>query len=362
SVFFLDTINETIKGFYEHNFKYWHSETILCSDEEDFDLIEAKIFKQVIGTDKIRDDFKKWYIKKKENELKERQLEEEEKRNEAIRREREKQRVLIYEQRRNEYLTKLNDFRLDDIRHGMSRKEIALFDQLLEKHQYDDSTFPGVFNVYTGYNHLISTPHYLWQLWIFDRFIYHKIEPNDKIWLPNIQKELQRLARKGKFRYKKSDDDHFIFAVYRYFKKLSLLDNMRQLGFYSGKYQKIIKNQLPLNEDKEINKCVAYYLSFFDLEFPKSIDADILSQFKIYKSDLNDLENYDREEWLLKLEYSVNLAYASTGLLNEKETNFINQAYDLVDKGYELSNKQRNWAESIISKIERKLNISLKEN
>lgn len=185
--------------------------------------------------------------------------------------------------------------------------------------------------------------------------------------MPNIQKELQRLARKGKFRYKKSDDDHFIFAIYRYFKKLSLLDIVRQLGFYSGKYQKIIKNQLPLNEDKEINKCVAYYLSFFDLEFPKSIDADIQSQFKIYKSDLNNLINYDGDnyvdnEWLLKLEYSVNLAYVSTDLLNEKETNFINQAYDLVEKGYELSNKQRNWAESIISKIERKLNISLKEN
>lgn len=133
SVFFLDTVNETIKGLYEHNFKYWHSETILCSDEENFDLIEAKIFKKVISTDEIREDFKQWYIKKKEEELKEKRLEEEEKRNEAIRIERVKERILIYEKRRDEYLTKLNYFRLDDIRHDMSRKEIALFDQLLEK-------------------------------------------------------------------------------------------------------------------------------------------------------------------------------------------------------------------------------------
>jgi len=367
SIFFLDTVNETIKGLYEHNFKYWHSETILCSDEENFDLMEAKIFKQVIGTDKIRDDFKKWYIKKKEDELEERQLKEEEKRNEAIRREREKQRVLIYEQRRNEYLTKLNHFQLDDIQRDINKKETALFERLLEKHQYNDSNFPGVFNVFTAYNHLISTPHCLWQLWIFDRFIYHKREPNDKILLPNIQKELQKLARKGKFRYKKSEDDHFIFAIYQYFKKMNLLDVVRQLGFYSGKYQKVIKNQLPPNEDKELNKCVANYLSFFDLEFPKSIDTYIRNQFKIYKNDLNDMENYDGEssidnEWLMKLKYSINLAYATEGLLNNKETGFMEQAYNLVGKGYELSDKQRKWAESLITKIERSLNISLEQN
>src|SRR5699024_6169521 len=284
SVFFLDTVNETIKGFYKHNFKYWHSETILCSDEENFDLIEAKIFKRVISTDEIRDDFKKWYIEKRKNELREEQLAEEEKRNETIRREREKERALIYKKRRNEYLTKLNHFQLDGTQRNMSKKETALFEQLLDKHQYDDSNFPGVFNVFTAYNHLISTPHCLWQLWIYDQFIYQKIKTNDKIWLPNNQKRLQQLARKGKFRYKRSEDEHFIFAVYEYFKKLNHLDIVRQLSFYNGKYQQIITNQLTLNENQKLNKCVAYYLSFFDLEFSEAVDPYIRSQFKLYKA------------------------------------------------------------------------------
>jgi len=64
----------------------------------------------------------------------------------------------------------------------------------------------------------------------------------------------------------------------------------------------------------------------------------------------------------MKLKYSINLVYVTEGLLNNKEANFMDRAYNLVKKGYELSDKQKKWAESIITKIERSLNISLEQN
>ncbi|WP_460291740.1 competence protein CoiA, partial [Bacillus cereus] len=63
----------------------------------------------------------------------------------------------------------------------MSQQEQWLFNKLVTKHQYTISNFPGIFQTVVNYMELIETPPILWQLWIYDCFIFNKTKEKNKL-------------------------------------------------------------------------------------------------------------------------------------------------------------------------------------
>jgi competence protein CoiA len=247
----------------------------------------------------------------------------------------------------------------------MTKNEKEIFERLLRKHGFDNDNFPGVFNVYTPNNFLIHTPHQLWQLWIYDKYIFRKNEPYDKVWIPKIKDEIYKMYRAGVFRLKyKSGDQHFSFALYDYFERLNLLDIVEQLGHKTTKYHQIHANVLPPLKGKEVQNYIAYYLSteiepfIIDTELTQDI-REAVSIYKAmirgYKEDRNKID----EKELTILEYTYNLLKSKPELCNDWEKDFISKMFSLQKNGYKLSYKQQNRIQTIVKRIENDLGISL---
>lgn len=361
-----------------HKFIGMHSDTIFLFEEETYPLKDSKVFKKYIGTDSIRRDFGIWYQNKLKEEQWQKEKEEEEKREEARRKIEEEKRIKeeeryfrMLEKRQKQYLVELKTFSLEQVKKKMTRNERNLFEKLIKKHAYNDENFPGIFNVFTNYNYLIKTPSPLWQLLIYDYYIYRKFEPYDKVWIPKIKDMFYKLRQQGVLRFKYRDnDDHFTFAIYDYFNKLNNIGIVIKLGFNNVKYQKILANQLPLHSGKNTHKCVAYYLSFADDVTGLTEElSEIETNFTLYKKMIsqnpklnNENLTSNMEALRSQLEYTNNLLETQSGLGNEWELTFISDMYSLVRRRYLLSQKQREKIESIIKRIEKTLDISLSKN
>lgn len=327
--------------------------------------------------------FKDWYLKKKQEEqlAKERKeaerLEDERNRLEKERRKREYEKyILVAKKRKEQYIAQINSTTLEDIKQRMTQNERESFQRLLKKHKYHDDIFPGIFNVFTDFNYMIQTPHPLWQLWIYDRYIYNKNEPYDKVWIPKIKDQFYELRKNGIFRFKINDGDHhYSFAIYDYIAKLNLIGIFIKRSFYSPKSQRILVNELPLYTGKEVHRCVAYYLSFSQETIEESgLFAEIKANFQYYKDMISQYQKYKLTNKAIKsnrlmnkniistLEYTYNLLIAQPELGNEWECEFISQMYNLVKKGYSLSEKQERRTNTIVERIEKTLNISLVVN
>ncbi|WP_404459774.1 competence protein CoiA [Sutcliffiella horikoshii] len=369
AVLFLNTNSISVRGLYKHKFKYMHSDTIMKIDEEIYSLEVAKIYKNFIGTDAIKDDFKTWYVEKLKKEKEAKEQEEKFKR-EQERQEREYEEFLILkEKKREEYLADLNSTTLEQVKTKMTNNEKELFERLLKKHGYNDANFPGIFNVFTDYNYMFHSPPQLWQLWIYDKYIYRKNPPYDKVWVPKIKDQFYKMRESGVFRFKyKHGDYHFSFAIYEYFERLNLLNLVEQLGYQTTKYHQIMANELPPFSGKEMNNYIAYYLSFENECSVASSDKthEIREVFLLYKDMIRQFKEYNNiqvdEELITKLEYAKNLLIVSSELGNEWEIKFISKMADLLKNNYKLSQKQYVKVKLIIERIEKQLNISLVRN
>jgi competence protein CoiA len=161
----------------------------------------------------------------------------------------------------------------------MTKKEIELFENLLWKHEYKEDDFPGIFNVYTPHNIMIQTPHPLSQFWIYDRYIYKRKQTLKKIWVPNIQKEMEKMYSRGIFRLTPvREESHFTFAIYEYIVQLGFLGILKQLGHHTTKYHMIHCDCLPPLSSKEVHRDLAHYLSSVKGEFLSS--AKLTLRFK----------------------------------------------------------------------------------
>jgi competence protein CoiA len=364
-VVFLDTNTSMIRGLYKHNFSGWHSDTILTFEEELFSIVQAKLFRPFIGTDFIKKDYDNWIIEY-ERQVQRRKMEEEQYRLEEERKEREYAEMLrIREEEINKLLSRLKSETLNSVKAKMRPQEIELFERLLKKHGFNDNNFPGIFKVYTPYNNLIQTPHELWQLWVYDKFIYGKKDTYPKVWLPNIQKEMEIQHKKGIFRIKRGHrDSHFSFAIYRYVEALSILDMVIQLGASSTKYQQICYDALPPLNSREVHTDVAYFLSTNRSGQLSTVTQQILDSFKLYRDMIMKYEPHTKEyvSFIQIVEYTNNLIHVNINLANDWERSFTTDMLKILKKGYNLSEKQKERLEKIKQRVESQLGISLSYN
>lgn len=165
----------------------------------------------------------------------------------------------------NKYLNVIQKTNVKFIRDKlMSPKEQWLFNKLVAKHGYTIDNFPGIFQAVVNYMDLITTPPVLWQLWIYDNFIYNKKPNKDKIWVPKVKEQFEKMVKKGVFRIKYNGNrhGHFSFAVWDFIAKLEEIDVLTQLGFNSRKYYQINNTEIPIIEDITKNKLISLGFSY----------------------------------------------------------------------------------------------------
>jgi competence protein CoiA len=365
NVLFLNTVDGSIKGIYKHNEGNWYSDTIYTGNEENFTLNEASVYKEFIGTKMIKNLYLKW---QQNRLLREKQLREYEEQCERDHKKWEKERIVINnlrEQQIQNYLVDLGESTLKTVLPKMNFPEREMFNRLIKKYQFSEDTFPGLFNVYTPYNYLIFTPHQLWQLWIYDKYIYKKKKNKNKIWIPTVKDEFYKTFR-VKTRAREYDD-HFSFAIYDYFARLGSMNIVHQLGYTTTKYQEICYDLIPPFPGKEAHHQIACFLSFDDEDEWKHYLTDEMKETAaVYKSLI---QNYTPIESTIinsidesTLEYIINLLLARPELSNEWEKSFMKNMWVLIKSKNVLSEKQLNRVLEIKNRIEKALQISLSSN
>jgi len=368
SVIFLDTKCEYFSGLYRHKFIDWHSDTILRVTEESFPLTEARIHNTFISTTQIKKDYEEWHLEKERKEKLAREREERYLREQEREEKAKVEYLKLRHQEVKRYLENLNSITLDSIKKTMTPKEIDLFERLLRKHGYNDNNFPGIFNVHSTNNPLIYTPQQLWQLWIYDKYIYKKMDRYDKVWIPKIKDEFYNMYKKGIFRLKyKAGDNHFSFAIYDYFEALGYFDIVSVMGAYSTKYHRINFDVLPPFSGKEVNNHIAYFLTLQLNPFIRKSDLNqeivetVLMYGEMIKKYREERPIMNKDE-VSTLEYTNNLLQANQNLGNDWEREFISKMLNLQRSGYVLSDKQKDKVSSIVKRIENQLGISLTIN
>ncbi|MDD9267861.1 competence protein CoiA [Paenibacillus sp. GCM10023248] len=137
-----------------------------------------------------------------------------------------------------------------------------LFLDLLQKHKLNADNFPGFLRVWTYTGHLIQVPAPVWQLWLYDKYIFNRIET--KAWIPTIKDELVKVFNVTYV--SKADNIHFSFAIWSYFRAIGSIGFAIQLGERNGNYQEILFDKIPYVEDRTLNRRVAISLSYMGQE------------------------------------------------------------------------------------------------
>jgi hypothetical protein len=136
------------------------------------------------------------------------------------------------------------------MQYQMDDEERRFFLTLNKKHSFNSNNFPGVFYTNVDFMHLIKTPPHVWQFWIYDKFI-HNAKKGTLIYVHEVYREFKILVEKGIFKvsYKSFLQEHYEFAIYRYFEKLIDLGILAKIDF-KGEYYEVRVNQLPIFDDR----------------------------------------------------------------------------------------------------------------
>ena len=167
----------------------------------------------------------------------------------------------------------------------MTKNEKILFKKLIEKHHLTDSNFPGICKIHVEHTELIATPYPLWQLYIYDKYIYPSTDGEKKVWVPKVVDDVKRRFR---VIWDKEVDAHFSFAIYRYFAALEETKRVIQLSKKNSKYYQVISNELPEFNSFKIQSYIAYYLSvYFAVDTGKDgrFKEDILKAWNRYMNN-----------------------------------------------------------------------------
>lgn len=257
--------------------------------------IERRIFKQREAEEQKRVNEEK-ALKKREEELKKQQEEF-------------KRRQLEYKNFSRKYLSFVDIANVQTSRDKMmTSKEQWLFNKLVVKHGYNNNTFPGIFYSLVNNINLIKTPPQLWQLWLYDSFIYSLQEANyNKIHVPKIFKRFKSMIDKGIFRVEFSKDRenmHYSFAIWDYIERLSEIGILTRLGYKDRNNYRINIFEVPVLPSKKENDWLCKGLSLLetgrDLEMAEFVELnnedknDSITVRESYKSVLQSLYNRDK--------------------------------------------------------------------
>ncbi|WP_413227187.1 competence protein CoiA [Cytobacillus oceanisediminis] len=165
----------------------------------------------------------------------------------------------------------------------LTENEKELFKKLCIKHGYSFNTLPGIFFTEIKNSHLIKTPPFVWQLWIYDKFIYNK--KNAKVWVPSIKEEFKKLRRNGYLRIKSFqyeprlfNFDNYIFAPGDFIDYLSEIGITKRLSRKNSEYHQIIIDKL--QPSKTIQESI--FMEWYAMQFaPNQYIVDIPEKVEV---------------------------------------------------------------------------------
>ncbi len=305
----------------------------------------------------------------------------------------------------------LNVFQKTDVRfirdRSMTPKEQWLFNKLVTKHQYTINNFPGIFQTVVNYMEHIVTPPILWQLWIYDRFIYGKSKEKNKLWVPRIKEQFEKMVKKNIFRlaFNNAKDEHFSFAFWEFIAKLNEIGIVRQLSYTNFNYYEILTAKFPIYDNIEKNKLISIACSSictrsdFDIslylqveeqqyllakntliEFCKDIKPDethpkempiddiTADSLQLNNKTVEEHQNQNNACGVINQNSSMQILIRSIINIYETDNNsklnpkglILTQLYaDKVTKGIELSDTEETILMRIQTEIEHSLKISL---
>lgn len=169
----------------------------------------------------------------------------------------------------NKHLNVINKANVSFVRGKMTEKEKWLFDKLVKKHSFTIESFPGLFYIIVNYISLIKTPPHLWQLWIYDTFIYDlKGKGYDKLHFQTVFKRFKVMVSKGLFRVESSKikDEHYSFAIWDYLHRLSEMGILTRLGSLDRNYYRVNINSVPRLPSRIENNWLSKGISLLETE------------------------------------------------------------------------------------------------
>lgn len=129
----------------------------------------------------------------------------------------------------------------------LTNQERELFNHLCNKHGYSIETLPGLFFPEIENAHLIKTPSFVWQLWIYDQFIYNQKRIQSKkdfpyVWVPSVNEKFKWMKGQGYFRVERIKDEwgnYYIFAPGDFIDYLSRIGITKRRSFKNSKCHEI---------------------------------------------------------------------------------------------------------------------------
>lgn len=135
----------------------------------------------------------------------------------------------------------------------LTYQERKLFHHLCNKYGFSLETLPGLFFPEIENAHLIKTPPFVWQLWIYDQFIFNQKRIQNKkdfasVWVPAVNEKFKWMKRQGYFRIEKVKDEYgggyYIFAPGDFIDYLSRIGVTKRRSIKNSKFHEIISDYI----------------------------------------------------------------------------------------------------------------------
>lgn len=310
------------------------STTVFSANLSTYKVSETLINKaKILGDLHTHSKYKEWCLRRTDKVHK--LLTERRQKKEQLRLESEKRELQekIFEENKRAYMNYLNSFDLTNIMSDMTSYEKNLFQQLLEKHNYNNKNFPGIFKIFFEKSLNVRTPYPLWQLWIYDQYIYSNKKPT--VWTKKIYPEFKK-----KFSFHYSYKEEVFGLILRYLSALSDV-GMLKSPFYSYKPYKINWNIAPIINDFKMNSYIAYGLSSFG-GFSNLNDLSTKQKFFI----VNAIKEYER---------LVALKSDSPAQIDSEFIPFVNNA---LEKDIYLSPEELTFINAILKRVKNNLFVT----
>ncbi|MEH6988443.1 competence protein CoiA family protein [Cytobacillus firmus] len=170
----------------------------------------------------------------------------------------------------------------------LTENEINLFKKLCIKHGYSYKTLPGIFFTEVKNAHLIKTPPFVWQLWVYDKFIFSK--KNSKAWVPTIKEEFKKLRRTGylrikSFQYEQElfNYENYIFAPADFIDYLSEIGITKRLSRRNSNYHQIMIDKLHPSKTFQESIFIEWYaMQFAPNQYPPDIPEKVEVEWDRY--------------------------------------------------------------------------------
>lgn len=301
---------------------------------------------KILGDLGVLSKYKQWCINRREqaNELlcnrqKNRELDRKIK-------EENRQRRKEYDELKYSYTNFLNYFDLTSIMNNMTHNEKMLFQQLIKKYKFTNKNFPGIFKVFLEKSKYVVTPYPLWQLWIYDRFIFNNNNPKKNVWAKYIFLEFRNTFRIPFENRKK--------AAYLVKEYLFVLSKIKLLKCPRDGYEqpfKIFCKIAPIMNDFKKNSYIAYELSdLFNMDgLPTEQRISIINATEDY---IRLVTSETASPAVIDIEFFNWLREAiaeNTIDLSSGEKAFINELLERVNNNQVLTQVEYDTCHSIIS-------------